>query len=204
MDWFETNYLGRERAHIRDPRASPLLAEDLSGLAPAYVVTAAFDPLRDEGEEYAEALRAAGTTVLLRRFPGFIHAFIAGAGVSRNARDALVEIAGVTRGMFGAAAAPATGARPSGRVPLSRPGAGLGRLGLAVLGRRGGLQVGQQMQRGVGDLVDRARERLLVGARGLGEAADLPHVLKGGRSDLVLGGGRIEVVESSDVSAHAS
>jgi acetyl esterase len=102
MDWFETNYLGAERTHARDPRASPLLAEDLSGLAPAYVVTAAFDPLRDEGEEYAEALRAAGTPVTLRRFPGFIHAFIAGAGVSRNARDALVEIAGATRAMFAA------------------------------------------------------------------------------------------------------
>jgi acetyl esterase len=104
MDWFETNYLGAERTHARDPRASPLLAEDLSGLAPAYVVTAAFDPLRDEGEEYVEALRAAGTPVTLRRFPGFIHAFIAGAGVSRNARDALVEIAGATRAMFAQAA----------------------------------------------------------------------------------------------------
>ena len=100
MDWFQSNYLGPERSDTRDPRASPLLAEDLSGLAPAYVVTAAFDPLRDEGEEYAEALRAAGTPVTLRRFPGFIHAFIAGAGVSRNARDALVEIAGATRAMF--------------------------------------------------------------------------------------------------------
>jgi acetyl esterase len=103
MDWFETNYLGPERTHSADPRASPLLAEDLSGLAPAYVVTAAFDPLRDEGEEYAEALRAGGTPVVLRRFPGFIHAFIAAAGVSRNARDALVEIAGATRAMFAAA-----------------------------------------------------------------------------------------------------
>ncbi len=103
MDWFETNYLGAERSHALDPRASPLLGEDLSGLAPAYVVTAAFDPLRDEGEEYAAALRRAGTPVTLRRFPGFIHAFIAGAGVSRNARDALVEIAGATRAMFAAA-----------------------------------------------------------------------------------------------------
>jgi acetyl esterase len=103
MDWFETNYLGAERTHARDPRASPLLAEDLSGLAPAYVVTAAFDPIRDEGEEYAAALRQAGTPVTLRRFPGFIHAFIAGAGVSRNARDALVEIAGATRAMFASA-----------------------------------------------------------------------------------------------------
>ena len=100
MDWFETNYLGPERTHARDPRASPLLAEDVSGLAPAYVVTAAFDPLRDEGEEYASALDRAGTPVTLRRFPGFIHAFIAGAGVSRNARDALVEIAGATRATF--------------------------------------------------------------------------------------------------------
>ncbi len=100
MDWFETNYLGPERTHARDPRASPLLAEDLSGLAPAYIVTVAFDPLRDEGEEYASALSQAGTPVTLRRFPGFIHAFIAGAGVSRNARDALVEIAGATRAMF--------------------------------------------------------------------------------------------------------
>jgi acetyl esterase len=103
MDWFDANYLGPERAGARDPRASPLLAEDLSGLAPAYVVTAAFDPLRDEGEEYAAALRAAGTPVALRRFPGFIHAFIAGAGVSRSARDALIEIAGATRAMFAAA-----------------------------------------------------------------------------------------------------
>jgi acetyl esterase len=103
MDWFETNYLGAERTHARDPRASPLLSEDLSGLAPAYVVTAAFDPLRDEGEEYAAALARAGTPVVLRRFPGFIHAFIAGAGVSRNARDALVEIAGATRALFAGA-----------------------------------------------------------------------------------------------------
>ncbi len=103
MDWFETNYLGPQRAQAGDPRASPLLAEDLSGLAPAYVVTAAFDPLRDEGEEYAAALGHAGTPVTLRRFPGFIHAFIAGAGVSRSARDAMVEIAGATRAMFAAA-----------------------------------------------------------------------------------------------------
>jgi acetyl esterase len=100
MDWYTDNYLGTARAHAGDPRASPLVAENLSGLAPAFVVTAAFDPLRDEGEAYARALQAAGTPTTLRRFPGFIHGFINAAGVSRTARDALVEIAGVTRGMF--------------------------------------------------------------------------------------------------------
>jgi acetyl esterase len=107
MDWFETNYLGPARTPAADPRASPLLAEDFSGLAPAFVVTAAFDPLRDEGEEYAQALRAAGTPVIARRFGGFIHAFVAAAGVSRGARDAVIEIAGVTRAMFATAGVPA-------------------------------------------------------------------------------------------------
>jgi acetyl esterase/lipase len=102
MDWFETNYLGAARTHAADPRASPLLAEDLSGLAPALIITAAFDPLRDEGEEYAQALRAAGTVVMLRRFSGFVHAFISAAGVSASSREAVVEIAGATRAMFAA------------------------------------------------------------------------------------------------------
>jgi acetyl esterase len=101
MDWFEENYLGSVGgASCRDPRASPLIAKDLSGLAPAIVVTAGFDPLRDEGEEYADALRAAGTPALSRRFPAFVHGFIGAAGVSRACRDAVVEIAGATRGMF--------------------------------------------------------------------------------------------------------
>jgi acetyl esterase/lipase len=100
MDWFEANYLGANSPHASDPRASPLLADDLSGLAPALVVTAAFDPLRDEGEEYAKALSEAGTPVVLRRFPGFVHGFISAVGVSHSCREAVVEIAGSTRAMF--------------------------------------------------------------------------------------------------------
>jgi acetyl esterase len=104
MDWFDGNYLGGVGGAERDPRASPLLGQDLGGLPPAIVVTAAFDPLRDEGEEYARALAAAGTPTMLRRFHGFIHAFINFAGVSRSCREAVVEIAGMTRATFAAGA----------------------------------------------------------------------------------------------------
>ena len=100
MDWFEENYIGGDRSHLSDPRVSPLLAPDLSALAPAIVITAAFDPLRDEGEEYARALRAAGTPVTLRRFAGLIHAFTGAAGVSRVALAAVAELAGMTRAAF--------------------------------------------------------------------------------------------------------
>lgn len=74
MDWYEQHYLGD---HDRtDPRASPLLAEDLSGLPPAYVAVAGWDPLRDEGIAYAEALRAAGVPVTLRVHEDAVHPFI--------------------------------------------------------------------------------------------------------------------------------
>ncbi len=101
MDWFERTYLGALGAETtRDPRVSPLRADDLSGLPSALVVTAGFDPLRDEGEAYAEALRAAGTPTVLRRFPDLIHAFINLTAFSRESRDAVIEIAAMTRLMF--------------------------------------------------------------------------------------------------------
>ena len=92
MDGFERSYLGAATTQASDPRASPLLAESLSGLAPALVVTAGFDPLRDEGEDYAKALQAAGTPATLRRFPGFMHAFISSAGISSGCREVLVDL----------------------------------------------------------------------------------------------------------------
>jgi acetyl esterase len=75
LHWFRAHYLGDSELDPSDPRVSPLLADDLSGLAPALVVTAGFDPLRDEGEQYAEAMRSAGVTVDYREFGSLIHGF---------------------------------------------------------------------------------------------------------------------------------
>jgi len=96
MDWYTAHYLPDDDA-ARDPRASPLLAEDLTGLPPAYVVTAGFDPLRDEGEAYAARLREAGVPVALRRHRGLIHGFANMTGVGRTGRAAMLEAVGALR-----------------------------------------------------------------------------------------------------------
>jgi acetyl esterase len=75
MDWFRVNYLDGADVDAADARVSPLLADDLSGLPPAVVATAGFDPLRDEGNRYAVAMRAAGVPVDLREFRSLMHGF---------------------------------------------------------------------------------------------------------------------------------
>jgi len=80
-------------ADPRDPRLSPLHADLPAGLAPAYVATAGFDPLRDEGEAYARRLADAGVSVELKRFPDQIHGFFNIVGVGRTSRAANAEIA---------------------------------------------------------------------------------------------------------------
>ncbi len=78
---------------VLDPRASVFLDEVPDGLAPAYVVTAGFDPLRDEGEAYARKLADAGVEIELKRFPDQIHAFVHFVGVGRSGRAAVTEVA---------------------------------------------------------------------------------------------------------------
>jgi acetyl esterase len=96
MAWYRSHYLGGG-ADTGDVRCSPLLAESVAGVAPAYIATAGFDPLRDEGEEYAERLRAAGVRVALRRHSGLVHGFANWLGVGRTGREAVLEAAGALR-----------------------------------------------------------------------------------------------------------
>ena len=96
MDWFEDRYLppGCDRS---DPRVSILQAGDLAGLPPAYIATAGFDPLRDEGEAYARRMREAGVPVALRRHPGLVHTFANLTAICPSARGAMLEAAGALR-----------------------------------------------------------------------------------------------------------
>ena len=119
LDWYRAHYLGHEGEPL-DPRCSPALTTDLSGIAPAYIATAGFDPLRNEGEEYAARLRGAGVRVSLRRHAGLIHAFFNTIGFGRAGREAVLEAAGALR--VGLAA----GGEPSGvlRAVLAAADAG--------------------------------------------------------------------------------
>jgi acetyl esterase len=96
LDWYRGQYL-TDPGEAFDPRCSPLLAEHFEGVAPAYIATAGFDPLRDEAEEYASRLRAAGVPVALRRHRGLVHSFANAVGVGRVGREALLQAAGALR-----------------------------------------------------------------------------------------------------------
>jgi acetyl esterase len=92
MAWFEQHYLAGADPH--NPQLSPLLATDttLATAPPALILTAEYDPLRDEGEAYADRLRAAGVAVEHHRYDGMIHAFFAMRGVVPAANDALDQV----------------------------------------------------------------------------------------------------------------
>jgi acetyl esterase len=92
MEWFTPQYLANEQ-DARDWRASPMRAPDLAALPPAFLCTAGFDPLRDEGKAYADRLHAAGVTTVYRNFESLIHGFVGFTGTIAAAARAMDEIA---------------------------------------------------------------------------------------------------------------
>ncbi|GEE03538.1 acetylhydrolase [Gordonia spumicola] len=97
LRWFGEGY----KADPLDWRASPMLVDDLSGLPPAFVVTAEFDPLRDQGEVYAQRLAEAGVDVQARRYDGQVHGFVANiAAVTGLGKTAVNDIGEYLDGVF--------------------------------------------------------------------------------------------------------
>ena len=99
MIWYWDHYLN-DPSEAMDPYAAPLQAESLGGLPAALVITAEFDPLRDEGEAYAQRLQEAGVPTKCTRYDGMIHGFFGMPGVINKAKDAVSEACAALRSAF--------------------------------------------------------------------------------------------------------
>jgi len=96
MKWFFDHY-APEPGQRREAYCSPLRATDLAGLPPALVITAEFDPLRDEGEAYADGLKAAGVPTTQTRYDGMTHGFFGMGAIVEGAREAVDQAAAALR-----------------------------------------------------------------------------------------------------------
>ena len=101
LQWFYDHYTHPDQR--TDPRAAPLRAEDLSGLPPALVITAEYDPLRDEGEAYGRRLIEAGVPTTISRYDGMIHAFFSMTAFADRAIEAEAEAGAALLRAFGTA-----------------------------------------------------------------------------------------------------
>lgn len=101
MKWYWKHYLSNE-ADAKNPYAAPLEAKDLSGLPPALVITAEFDPLRDEGEAFGEKLQAAGVATTITRYDGMIHGFFGMSAVIDKGTQAIAQAATELKAAFAA------------------------------------------------------------------------------------------------------
>ena len=99
VTWFWDHFV--PAAHRRDPRAVPARLEQMTGLAPAFVQTAEFDPLRDEGEQYAQRLIDAGVPTTLVRYPGVVHGFVTRWHTMARAEQAHNDLAEALKTAFG-------------------------------------------------------------------------------------------------------
>ncbi len=100
VGWYWDHYLA-DSADGLNPLASPLLAESHANLPPALVITAEYDPLRDEGEYYAEKLHAADVPTTLSRYDGMVHGFFAMSGILDGGKKAMAEASTWLGGIFG-------------------------------------------------------------------------------------------------------
>jgi acetyl esterase len=95
----------RDDSDADDPRASPLRARHFANLPAAFVITAEYDPLRDEGRAYADRLREGGTPVVHRDYAGMIHGFVTSAGVIDQGKQAIQDATAALREAFAGATA---------------------------------------------------------------------------------------------------
>jgi acetyl esterase len=100
MEWFWGHYLASD-ADAANPYACPARAKTLSGLPPALVITAEFDPLRDEGEAFAARLREEGVATVLKRYDGVTHGFFGMPSVVEKSRTAIAEASAALRAAIG-------------------------------------------------------------------------------------------------------
>ena len=101
MRWFWGLYLN-DTSEGADPKASPLLQEDVSGLPPGIVITPEYDPLRDEGEAYGERLQEAGVDFEIWRAEGMIHDFLGMTNILPEAKDTIETLGGKLKAAFAA------------------------------------------------------------------------------------------------------